>query len=865
MLVGFSASTPGDPSGPGGRGGASRRREAAALGRAERCDELVREVVWGLEHTGAPLPEGVEIAAVGRYGRRTLVPHEVIQIRLLWESPSCSRGWAGAAQKRLRLLGVRARIVALTEDELVHRAQGDPRSLCELLDYRVVVGGAAGRTLWERHSPALFAGSRGEAFFQALATMTRKRYREYGASVYQLEPNLIQSAGGQMDVDVIDWIVRARFRVQRLQSLGRLAGAIEATRLAHLLAARDFLLRLRGQLHLLERRPVERLTHERQQELAPQLGYGSGRPAVEQLMRDYYRAARIVSRECEAMLASCGPPLPGSSASRRIEEAILTDGNALWIEPPERLEEAPGLSLRVYVEACERGLVVAERCRQSIVTALLDSDFRTRLRTDAKAAEDFVDLVCTARSTRMLRGSVLTELHEVGLLTAMIPEFLPVVGRVHLDAYHVHTVDVHSIATLDYVHSLRRGERTEMHRMASRVAAELGRVRVLCFAALLHDIGKVDGGEGHAARGAVMAAAIAKRLGAGEAESRAIHSLVLQHLRLYQMATKLDIESPDTLLSLAHHVQDAETLRELFVLTIADVTSTSPASMSSWKAQVLDDLFRSGLRHLTGVERARPHSSRGHLLAKLLPRCRDGRERAEVKRMLEAAPERYEYLYCPEVALEQLRFAIESQRRAVAVRWGLARGAAAQMWVVADDRPGLLRRIATAVHLAGLSVLRADVLSWKESSETRRCLDVLWVGGLFDQVSGPSQVVAVFQAALEGLLAAEDGDEEPPIVGWLDPAANEHELSGVPLRSEVLVDNRTDANATIVEVLARDRPCLLAALAGVFEALELSVESAKINTEGQRAIDVFSVRKAGGGKLGRAEVTQLRERLLLVL
>lgn len=105
------------------------------------------------------------------------------------------------------------------------------------------------------------------------------------------------------------------------------------------------------------------------------------------------------------------------------------------------------------------------------------------------------------------------ELHDIGLLLAMIPEFSPVVGRVHHDTYHVYTVDVHSVAAVDRLVSLVRGDLAAEFPLACRLAAEIVRPRMLFFATLLHDVGKAIGGTDHSQRGAEMAGAILKRIG----------------------------------------------------------------------------------------------------------------------------------------------------------------------------------------------------------------------------------------------------------------------------------------------------------------------------------------------------------------
>src|SRR6185369_16375057 len=117
------------------------------------------------------------------------------------------------------------------------------------------------------------------------------------------------------------------------------------------------------------------------------------------------------------------------------------------------------------------------------------------------------------KETELQSGSVVRELHDLGLLLAMIPEFSPVVGRVHHDVYHVYTVDVHSVAAVDRLAALVRGELAAEFGLACRLAAEATRPAMLMFATLLHDIGKAIGGTDHSQRGAEMARHILHRLG----------------------------------------------------------------------------------------------------------------------------------------------------------------------------------------------------------------------------------------------------------------------------------------------------------------------------------------------------------------
>ena len=84
--------------------------------------------------------------------------------------------------------------------------------------------------------------------------------------------------------------------------------------------------------------------------------------------------------------------------------------------------------------------------------------------------------------------------------------------------------------------------------------------------------------------------------------------------------------------------------------------------------------------------------------------------------------------------------------------------------------------------------------------------------------------------------------------------------------TEIAIDNRASASQTVIEIVTRDRPGLLFALANALHELGLSIAVAKINTEGNRVADVFYVTEAGGAKIEPGARTQeIRGRLIEVL
>src|SRR5580704_15504580 len=80
---------------------------------------------------------------------------------------------------------------------------------------------------------------------------------------------------------------------------------------------------------------------------------------------------------------------------------------------------------------------------------------------------------------------------------------------------------------------------------------------------------------------------------------------------MYHVATRRDLEEPATIQEFSREVHGREGLRDLYLLTVADLSTTSPTSMTSWKARMLDELYLATDAALVGERRSSPDASDG--------------------------------------------------------------------------------------------------------------------------------------------------------------------------------------------------------------------------------------------------------------
>jgi [protein-PII] uridylyltransferase len=168
----------------------------------------------------------------------------------------------------------------------------------------------------------------------------------------------------------------------------------------------------------------------------------------------------------------------------------------------------------------------------------------------------------------------------------------------------------------------------------------------------------------------------------------------------------------------------------------------------------------------------------------------------------------------------------------------------AELCVVTFDRPGLLAAIAAAIAACRLEIHGAQILSHALEDGRSQAVDRFWV-----RCASPEQLPRL-QPLLLAQLDAFVRRRAPmdSVVGarGASPWATRHTPS---ISTEVSIDDRSSPSASIIEVVTRDRPGVLCALALALHQLALSVSLARINTEGTRVADVFYVTDENGAKI----------------
>jgi [protein-PII] uridylyltransferase len=851
----------------GGSGHTVVRLQAAAM------DRLL-QVLWdrcvaaaAMDHEESPLA----LVALGGYGRRELAPFSDVDLLVLHGGREPG-DFAKAASERFlyTLWDLKLEVGYGVRD--LHAcealAREDHTARTALLELRRLAGDEPLYRELEREQLHGLSQARVDEFVADKIAEMRARREKFGDSLYLLEPNVKQSEGGLRDLQAALWIARARFKVGGISEL--LARALLPEReLRDLKRARDFLWRVRNELHYQAQRKVDQLTFDVQPAVAEFLGYRDGDEgsAVEQLMRHYYLAAKtvrvacdaIVDRALEAQTSGGWKQIPAAASRTGAEsgagwwrdERKLPGGEfkvfrgRLTVADPAVLRRSPAALVRLFATADRENLELYPYARD--LAAGVASELPADAAEDAEMNQEL--LACFVRPGT--RGRFLSLMHQLGVLPRLVPEFARVTARRQIDLYHVYTVDVHTLFAVRRLYALRAGDVDE--ELVSPLMREVKRPLGLYLGTLFHDIGK-GSGQDHSARGAEIAVAACQRIGIDPAEAADVEWLVLKHLRMNAIAQRRDLSDPHLIHAFADEVGTLDRLDKLFLLTYADVSTVGPRTWTDWKARLLRELYVKTRAVLAEAGARRPEPGTAEAAGRARVAAAFGARAPEklVQRFVGAMPARYFVTVDPALAPRHLRLLELGCRLPVAasVRHRPDLGHS-ELTLTAPDRPGLLGLVAGVLAANRIDIQHAEVFSTPPDERSfgwlaSRALDVFEVRGPEGGAIEPARWRAA-RGDLKRVLGAEESID----------ALLARRLKSSPLlqkalprvATKVVIDNDSARDHSVVDVFTADRTGLLHTLARTFFELGLSVDLARISTEGHRAADAFYVRTQDGGRL----------------
>jgi len=821
----------------------------------------------------------LSLVAIGGYGRDELNPFSDVDIMFLHSAKS--REVPAALNEVIQMIlymlwdiGFKVGHSTRSVAGAVKQANVDMLSKTSLLESRHVAG-----------SPELFEEFRAEFLKRCVHGHEKEyilqrvenqaeRHAKAGGTVYMQEPNVKNGCGGLRDYQNLLWISFFKDGISSTSELvqKRLIPDVERRRLDR---AYDFLLRVRTELHYLNKRGADVLSLGFQGQMANNFNYPQKNilRRTEAFMRDYYQHARNIYNITEMLSERLGQELtdgkrPGllnffgaARKSAQRFDGFYTEDDLLFAESRDVFAQDPYRMMRVFQHAQQRHLRLSPELQQLIRRKL---PLVGRTFQYSRAARETFQAILSRKGEV---GLALRMMHRVDFLGRYIPEFGDLTCLVQHEFFHRYTADEHTLVCIEKLDSLIDTANPKM-KDYSLVFQKLEDPYVLYLALLLHDTGKASGARYHAEASAVFAQRVAARLQLSSERRKALILLVDNHMTLSDVAQRRNLDDAATIEEFANVVKSQPNLDALMLITLADGQGTGDENWSDWKESLVWQLYRSTTQFLedeTSFFRQR-RIEREELrdkVAAILPK--DFTE--EVDAHFQYMPDYY-FQTNPAIDIAAhvrlFRNFLERESKGMenaltpVVKWvAHPEQGHTEVWICTWDRQALLAKIAGSLSVAHLNILSADIFTRGDSL----ALDFFRVCDTkFQAVTDQSDITTV-EKMLKQALSQEDFNFRP-LLQKAKKRPGFHLSQELDFPTRISIDNGAHPVYTLVDIQTPDRLGLLYYLLRAFSDTHVDIVLSRITTEKGAAIDSFYVTDEEGKKIREPErITEIQHAL----
>ena len=690
---------------------------------------------------------------------------------------------------------------------------------------------------------------------------SNERHKKYGDSPKILEPNLKLSAGGLRDLQLVEWMYifsrKELFNKQQettqietflnILKENKITSADECNRV---LSSYKLILSVRNLMHLESKQKNDRFEFSEQIRIAKIFGFEED--SLTDFMRIYFNAAVILSRFSKSMI------------KKMFDETFLSLPDSLTIILDDDFEIKGKIISMRRNESLTMSDVLRAFYYRGLHSARFDESLRSHIIDKFESADKYQ--LQESESSVFFReilklpqnvGETLYVMNELGVLGAFMPEFKDLNGFLQHGVYHSYTADEHTLVAIRNVEKLAN-ENSQLGRIYNKLKDR----EKLFLGLLLHDIAKPINISGHEIIGAELTSSIMHRMGYSEQEINTVSFLVLNHLHMEQTAFRRNLNDPETLNSFTSRFNSIEELDQLYLLTYADLSAVNPVVWTSWKSELLAELYRktkamleekiSGEELLISTTYAIPKE-----ISKFSPNISEEVVQDHIESIDDIA-------YSHHFGAEEIARHIEEINKgsSVSVLFSDSNGYTG-ITVITRDFPSLLSKLCGVLTINDINIHDAKIFTRKDGI----VIDTFNVTSFSShkklEVESYSKIEEDMNLVVKGLMQLSKEIASLKSKWW----RIENKLFKKKGNIKVAFENHE--RYTIIDVHSPDRLGFLYHATSKMNELGLNIFFAKISTQGDEIVDAFYVLDRNGKKISpndyefiKNEITSAIDKLL---
>ena len=787
-------------------------------------EDLLREISADMHYPFA-------LASAGSFSRRELSPYSDIDIMFIVPAVKGSEQGIKDIVTRCWDFGLEVSHTIRELPDIKRFLTEDLHTFTQFFETRYLFGSLKLFNDWNTRLFETITEKVKKQIFAAFLADRDERYEKYGNSPKVIEPNLKLSAGGQRDIQMIEWIyillnkeiLNKQSEQSQTESFITLLSENDYTtpkECLRLLAGFKFILMIRNLLHLLHKQKNDRFEFADQIAIADLFHYGED--GYKKLMKEYFNSSNVIYRFnrsfTKKMRADITTSLP-DILSIDLDDDFKLKGDTIFFSGHRYLNIS-----EIFRGFYYRGLYEAnfdEHFRMQIIDSL---DQHT-VKGDAESSTFFREILRLPKNI----GKTLSVMNELGILDAFLPEFHDMNGYIQHGVYHCYTADEHTIMTIQNVEKLEN-DTSEL----GNIYNNLKEKEILVLGLLFHDIAKPINVSGHEIIGAEMAASIMQRLGYGDTEIEKVSFLVRYHLQMEQIAFRRNLNDAETLNSFVAAFPSVEQLELLYLLTYADLSAVNPALWTSWKYEMLNELFRKAKAmiedHLSGEELLFASTL---VQPEEISKYSDAISEDHVKDHIDSINDTsYASLYSD----EEIAFHIEEILSGVPVSVSFKEMESfTNITVISKDSPALLSKLCGVLSINDLNIHDAKIFTRKDGVIIDNFNVTDFRSNEKVDAGRYAKIEEDFSLVLSGLKELSTEMKKMKTKWW----RIENKFFKRPGKVKITFEEQE--KFTIIDVFSPDRLGFLYHVTSKLNELGLGIYFAKIGTRGDDIIDAFYV------------------------